>query len=217
MNNELMKKIVLFLVLVLVMNESFARKFLVSSADELSKLKLIPGDTVIIKEGEWKNQQLRFSGRGTEQKPICLQMQKPGKTLLTGSSTLKIDGEWLVADGLYFTDGYSLKDDVVSFSKTSTHCRLTNSAIVSYNPPDLKQDYKWISVYGHHNRVDHCWLEDKKHQGTTLVIWLDEQPNYHLIDHNYFGPRPAGNNNQHNSVAHPLRCSKVLSPLNAGE
>ena len=115
-----MKKLVLFLVLVLLMNESFARKFLVASADELSKLKLIPGDTVIIKEGEWKNQQLRFSGRGTEQKPICLQVQKPGKTLLTGCSTLKIDGEWLVADGLYFTDGYSLKDDVVSFSKTST-------------------------------------------------------------------------------------------------
>ena len=112
-----MKKIVLFLLLVLVLNESFARKFLVSSADELSKLKLIPGDTVILKEGEWKNQQLRFSGRGTEQKPICLLVQKPGKTLLTGSSTLKIDGEWLVADGLYFTDGYSLKDDVVSFSK----------------------------------------------------------------------------------------------------
>ena len=49
-----MKKLVLFLVLVLVMNESFARKFLVASADELSKLKLIPGDTVIIKEGDWK-------------------------------------------------------------------------------------------------------------------------------------------------------------------
>jgi poly(beta-D-mannuronate) lyase len=24
-----------------------------------------------------------------------------------------------------------------------------------------------------------------------LVVWLAEQPNYHQIDHNYFGPRPA--------------------------
>ena len=30
----------------------------------------------------------------------------------------------------------------------------------------------------------------KTHQGTLLVVWLSDKPNYSQIDHNYFGPRP---------------------------
>ena len=30
----------------------------------------------------------------------------------------------------------------------------------------------------------------KNHSGTTLVVWLTNHPNYHLIDHNYFAYRP---------------------------
>jgi poly(beta-D-mannuronate) lyase len=167
-----------------------AREYKISSAAELAALQLTPGDKVILREGEWKDQQLLFNANGTEKSPIILIAEKPGKIKLTGNSSLKIDGEWLVIDGLYFTDGYSQKEDVIIFSKESSNCRLTNSAVVNYNNPDKKVDYKWVSLYGHNNRVDHCWLEGKTHQGTTLVIWLDEKPNYDRIDHNYFGQRP---------------------------
>ncbi|MBI2417708.1 MAG: T9SS type A sorting domain-containing protein [Ignavibacteriales bacterium] len=47
-----------------------------------------------------------------------------------------------------------------------------------------------MSLYGNHNRVDHCYLKGKKNLGTTLVVWLDANPNYHQIDSNHFGPRP---------------------------
>jgi poly(beta-D-mannuronate) lyase len=169
---------------------ALANDYKISSAAELASLKLKPGDKVILKEGEWKDQQLVFKGNGTEKLPIILTAEKPGKIKLTGSSTLKIDGEWLIVDGLYFTEGFSREDDVIKFSKKSLNCRLTNSAVVNFNNPDKKADFKWVSVYGHHNRVDHCWLEGKTHQGTTLVIWLDSTANYDLVDHNYFGKRP---------------------------
>jgi len=186
-----MKKYVFtFLPLFLLYSFVSAKEYKVSSAAELAALHLMPGDKVILKDIEWKDQQLLFSGKGTEKAPIILAVEKPGKTKMTGHSALKISGEWLIADGLYFTDGYSEKEDVIVFSKESFNCRLTNSAVVNYNNPDKKIDYKWVSVYGHNNRVDHCWLEGKTHQGTTLVIWLDEQPNYDRIDHNYFGQRP---------------------------
>ena len=186
-----MKKYVLICLLFLcICSLVSAKEYKISSAAELAALHLMPGDKVILKNVEWKDQQLFFSGKGTAKDPIILAVEKPGKIKLTGNSSLKIDGEWLVADGLYFTDGYSGKEDVIVFSKGSSSCRLTNSAVVNYNNPDKKVDYKWVSVYGHNNRVDHCWLEGKMHQGTTLVIWLDEKPNYDRIDHNYFGQRP---------------------------
>src|ERR1043165_4795873 len=45
---------------------SLANEYKISSAAELSALKLKPGDKVILKEGEWKDQQLVFKGVGTE-------------------------------------------------------------------------------------------------------------------------------------------------------
>lgn len=164
--------------------------YTIASAAELNALKLVAGDEVILKAGTWDSQKLVFKAKGTADLPIKLTAENGGKVKLTGNSTLKIDGEYLVVDGLAFADGYSEKDAVVTFSKTSSYCRLTNTSIINYNHPEKTFDYKWVSVYGTHNRVDHCELTGKTHQGTTLVVWLSETPNYTQIDHNYFGPRP---------------------------
>jgi len=167
-----------------------AKDFKIKSANELSTLQLQPGDKVILTGDDWKDQRLVFQGKGTEQKPIVLTTEKPGKMKLSGMSNLKIVGEWLQADGLLFQDGYSQKEDVVLFSGQSANCRLTNSAIIDFSNPDGKVDYRWVSLNGTRNRVDHCYFKGKTHQGVTLVVWLSEKPNYHRIDHNYFGPRP---------------------------
>jgi len=164
--------------------------YTISSAAELDALKLQPGDKVVMKTGEWKSQVLNFKGKGTADKPITLVAESKGNVVLSGNSNLKIDGEWLVVDGLSFKNGFSLKDDVVVIAKNSSNCRLTNTSIENYNPVDKTVDYKWVSLYGTNNRVDHCSLTGKTHQGTTLVVWLDDKPNYHQIDYNYFGPRP---------------------------
>lgn len=166
------------------------KTYTIASAAELNELKLAPGDKVIMKSGEWKSQLINFKGKGTAEKPITLVAETKGGVVLSGNSNLKIDGEWLVVDGLSFKNGSSLKDDVVIFTKTTSNSRLTNTSIENYNPSDKTLDYKWVSLYGNHNRVDHCSITGKAHQGTTLVVWLDDKPNYHQIDHNYFGPRP---------------------------
>lgn len=166
------------------------KTYTIASAAELNELKLMPGDKVIMKSGEWKSQLINFRGKGTSEKPITLVAETKGSVILSGNSNLKIDGEWLVVDGLSFKNGSSLKDDVVIFTKTTSNSRLTNTSIENYNPSDKTLDYKWVSLYGTHNRVDHCSITGKAHQGTTLVVWLDDKPNYHQIDHNYFGPRP---------------------------
>ncbi|MDB4525422.1 polysaccharide lyase 6 family protein, partial [Akkermansiaceae bacterium] len=36
----------------------------------------------------------------------------------------------------------------------------------------------------------HCYFAGKRNKGTTLVVWVTEDPGSHRIDHNHFGPRP---------------------------
>jgi poly(beta-D-mannuronate) lyase len=153
-----------------------------------------PGDSIVMAEGTWKDADIVFAAKGTASKPITLRARTPGKVILTGQSHLRIAGDYLVVDGLWFKDGCVKSGSVVEFrgnSKTfATHCRLTNCAITDYNPTDRNIDYKWCSLYGRFNRADHCYFAGKTHAGTTLVVWVGDQPNHHQIDHNHFGPRP---------------------------
>lgn len=167
-----------------------AKDYHIRSAKELDALTLAPGDRILLEEGEWKDQQIVFKGNGTKARPIVLTTLHPGKVVLNGSSSLQIDGSWLVVDGLSFANGFLTAGDVIGFSEQSSWCRLTNTAVVDYNNADEKVDYRWVSLRGSHHRVDHCFFKGKRHQGVTMVVWLSEKPNYHQIDHNYFGPRP---------------------------
>jgi poly(beta-D-mannuronate) lyase len=167
-----------------------AKDYPIHSAAELAGLDLKPGDKVIMLAGDWSNQQLVFRAKGTKEAPITLTTADPGRILSKGNSTLLIDGTYLVVDGLNFSQGYPQKGDVIVFSKNTENCRLTNTSIIDFNTPNKKQDYKWISLNGDYNRVDHCYIKGKSHQGTTLVVWVADKPNYHQIDHNFFDERP---------------------------
>jgi poly(beta-D-mannuronate) lyase len=153
-----------------------------------------PGDAIVMANGEWRNADVLFAAEGSAEAPITLRAATPGKVLFTGVSRMRIAGRHLVVEGLVWHDG-GASEDVVQFragpTHLASHCRLTRCAIVDYNPPDKKTGTKWISLYGFHNRVDHCFFAGKTNTGATLVVWLSNQPNYHRIDHNHFGRRPA--------------------------
>lgn len=179
---------------------AFATSFYTTNSNEIknASAQASPGDTIIMAEGLWFDEHIVFSGNGTGEAPILLLAETPGRVILSGTSTLRISGEHLVVSGLYFRNGYSSDGAVIEFRNTSAtlaeHCRLTNSAIVDYNPPNRSTDYKWVSLYGTQNRVDSCYFKGKEHSGTTLVIWFERvnspPAHYHRIDHNYFGYRP---------------------------
>ncbi|WP_421762659.1 polysaccharide lyase 6 family protein [Ekhidna sp.] len=152
------------------------------------------GDTIMLRNGEWVNVVLNFYAIGEPENPIVLKAQTPGEVILTGSSRLKIYGEHLVVQDLDFKNGNTSGDGVVEFRKSSSelaqNCRLTNSRILNYNPATDDINYKWVSIYGSNNRVDHCHFEGKNHEGALLVVWLTGQANHHQIDHNYFANIP---------------------------
>lgn len=155
-----------------------------------------PGDEIILPEAEWADTVIRFSGQGTAKAPITLRAKVPGKTILTGASALRIGGEHLVVEGLWFKDPQPAAGDTLEFRLDSKHlahhCRLTQCAITL--APELAsrtdEESRWVGLYGSDNQVDHCLLQGKLSKGTTLVVWLGEgNEGRHLLEQNYFGPR----------------------------
>jgi len=193
---SMFKTFTFYIAIFLFTSITHSEVYLVSNVNDFNSAqsKVLPGDTVMMKNGSWRNSSLVFSCNGTSDKPITLCGQTPGQVILCGTSNLKIAGNYLIVSGLYFKDGYSSSGDVIQFrngsSNEANHCRLTNCAIVDFNPSDSNIDYKWVSIYGTYNRVDHCYFEGKSNLGTTLVVWLENHPNYHQIDSNYFSSRP---------------------------
>ncbi|MFH0991818.1 MAG: polysaccharide lyase 6 family protein [bacterium] len=185
-----------FLSLLVPLSKLASTEYRVSTAAQIASTMTAakPGDTLTMTNGQWMNSAIVFQGKGTAELPILLRAESYGRVILSGTSTLRISGRHLVIDGLLFKNGYSPSGAVIEFRSgavESDSCRLTNSAIIDYNPSSSSIDYKWVSLYGSYNRVDHCYLKGKTHSGATLVVWrLTAKPNYHRIDSNYFAFRP---------------------------
>ena len=174
-----------------------ATEYFVSSAAQIATAmqSAQPSDILTMTDGDWTNQRIQFAGNGTSGSPITLRAQTPGQVVLNGNSKINISGDWLVVDGLNFEGGALAADDhVVEFRGSqgeATNSRLTNSAIVDYNPASVDTRYFWVSLYGQNNRVDHNYFKNQTHSGVTVVVWRPDQgPDYHQIDDNYFAERP---------------------------
>lgn len=154
----------------------------------------LPGDEIVILNGEYPDLQIEFQAVGLEAAPITLKAESPGEVVLSQESRLEIGGEWLVVEGLAFVGEYSGNDDEVIQFRSDTHatdCRLTNVSVIDYIPSDGSKTV-YVGMYGLRNRVDHCYFTGHSVVGNTLLVELEEEPNYHLIDHNHFANRPNG-------------------------
>ncbi len=175
-----------------------AKEYPVSSASEIHAVMgtVKPGDTLIMKNGAWKDQNIRLTSSGKVEAPVTLRAETPGQAVLCGNSSLQVDGSYVVVSGLLFTDGYLPSGSAV-IRLNGDHNRLTDCAVVDYNPPSKKSRYSWVSLKGNSHRVDHCRLSGQNHSGVTLVVELDGTDNTgrHLVEHNYFGNRPEGDGN----------------------
>jgi len=159
------------------------KEHFVSSAADIAQLgeAVRPGDVLVMTNGTWTDQAIVFRGRGTPEKPITLRAQTPGKVVLTGNSSVTIDGEYLVVSGFSLKDGRSTNAGVAI---KGSHCRLTDTVVVGGT-------YKFfVRMWGTENRMDHCYLAGKTSESPTLQVEVESKPNRHRIDHNHFGSRP---------------------------
>src|SRR5262245_53341184 len=112
------------LLILLLAAPAFAADIKVSSAADIAAAHatIKPADTSILLDGTLRDQAIIFKATGEADKPITLRAQNPGKVILTGKSSLKIDGRHLVVSGLFFKDGDGGGDCI---SLGGQHNRLT--------------------------------------------------------------------------------------------
>lgn len=171
----------------------------VKDISELNKAisQATPGDEIVLANGVWQDVQIVFFGMGTKAKPITLRAETPGEVLIQGESDLKLGGEFLVIDGLYFTKGASPSRSVIQFfinnDTLANHSRVTHCVIKDFNKSQRNKQDLWVEFKGRHNQLDHCYLAGKSNRGPTIRVNLagnQSIKNYHKITNNHFGPRP---------------------------
>ena len=180
-------------------NSLLAVDYYVKDKSEFTEIsdRLEAGDKVTLANGVWQDFEILLEGKGTEEKPIELTAQEKGKVIISGQSNLALYGEYLIVSGLVFKDGYTPTSSVISFRKSknevANNSRVTEVVIDNFNNPERFDTDFWVMMYGKNNRFDHNHLEGKRNKGVTMAVRLDTEDsrnNYHVIDHNYFGPRP---------------------------
>ncbi|MGQ1785628.1 chondroitinase-B domain-containing protein [Saccharicrinis sp. GN24d3] len=188
-----------FAILISCQQTESNKKVLVSNADELNEAisNALPGTEIIMANGKWNDVQIRFVGNGTKSQPVTLRAETPGEMIIQGKSDLKLGGEYLVVEGLYFTRGSSPSGSVIQFfinnDTLANNSRVTNCVIKDFNKAQRNMTDYWVLFKGRYNQLDHCYLAGKSNKGPTIRINLSgtqSVKNYHKINNNYFGPRP---------------------------
>ena len=156
-------------------------EILVSNITELNSaiLSATPGQTIVMKDGRWKNVVIDFKAGGTSLSPVVLRAQNPGKVVLTEKSMLIFSKPNLVVDGLVFRNGTIESGSVITFISDS--CRLTNVVIRDYNPSDFQKAYYWVYFQGSYNRMDHCLMTGKNNMN-PVVQNHEENSRYNRVD-----------------------------------
>ena len=177
-----------------------AASYLVKDQAEYEKaLKdLAPGDELVLRNGNWRDFEIVFTGSGTAAAPISLVAETPGQVVISGASNLRIAGHHLVVRGLTFRDGYSPTREVIGFrlnpENLANDSRLTGIVIDGFNKSDRTLEDNWVALYGRRNQVDHSYFAGKTNKAPTLVVRLDapeSRENDHIVEHNFFGHRPT--------------------------
>jgi poly(beta-D-mannuronate) lyase len=141
-----------------------------------------PGDIITMKDGVWHNAVIDFNAAASASAPVTLRAETPGNVVLDGNSQLTFSKPHLIVDGLFFKDGSIAGGSVINFN--SDDCRLTNTAILDYNPLQFEMAYYWIYFKGNANRLDHCYLKGKSNQNP--LIGNDEtNARHNKVDHCY--------------------------------
>ncbi|SFJ57023.1 chondroitinase-B domain-containing protein [Olleya namhaensis] len=198
-----MKKIVSIVILSLLLvacgKTEIASLNTVSNIEELNTAikDAKPGDNIVLANGTYKDFEIKFTGEGTEDKPITLKAETAGKVFIEGESSLEISGDYLEVSGLFFRNGHSPKTNVIAFRTSAkdvaNYSKVTNCVILDFNNLERDQDNLWVQFYGKHNELSNCYIAGKTNGGPTVRVDLKGNQsirNFHKIVNNHFGPRP---------------------------
>lgn len=196
----MIKRLSIIILTVLIFNACALeeKSDLISNIDEFNEAvsRAEPGTVITLANGTWTDVELRIDATGTEELPIIVQAESPGKVVISGQSNLAFSGEYITVKDLVFKNGFTPTSEVISFKtgkeKLANNCRVTNCVIDNFSNPERFDGDTWVAIYGKKNKFDHNSLIGKGNRGVTLAVKLSTEAsleNDHVIEFNYFGPR----------------------------
>lgn len=164
--------------------------------------ELDAGDLVVFEDGRYDLGSVKLGRQGTEEKPIVIRAKNVGKAALVGKTAFVFEkAAYVTLEGFEIAPTDVTPIDI----RGSHHIRITRCTIHVEQRGTNKTQMKYVYIRGssdgkvnsHHNRVDHCVLEDKRVLGAVVAIGGLDAPTFassqhDRIDHNLFrriGPR----------------------------
>tara|TARA_R110002126_G_scaffold142037_1_gene287501 strand:+ start:19907 stop:22213 length:2307 start_codon:yes stop_codon:yes gene_type:complete len=190
---------ILLITLTIACNSASINSTLVTNKEELKDAikNATAGDEIVLKNGIWKDVEIKFTGEGTKESPISIKAETAGNVFIEGVSNLQISGSYLNVSGLFFRNGHSPTQNVIAFrtgtKKVANYSAVSNCVILDFNNLERDQDNLWVQFYGKHNTLENCYIAGKTNGGPTVRVDLKGNQsirNYHKIINNHFGPRP---------------------------
>ena len=123
---------------------AYGRDIPVSSATDIAReiKTATAGDALVMKDGAWFNQAIDFRGVTN----LSLRAQSPGQVILSGDSSLRVDGSGLSISGLRFDHATASHPAIEIFG---SNCRLTETSI------EGGAHKFFVRLHGLSNRVEH--------------------------------------------------------------
>lgn len=195
--------------------QGFAKTILISNNKEIYNAlpKLLPGDTLLFKNGVYKDLQLVLTKSGTKKKPIVILSETPGSGVISGDAKVELRGEHLIFSGFSFKDGSRNPAQWKSHGPGlvaiyGSYNRVTNCAFDAFDEANSAWITTSLTADGkvpQHCRIDHCSFTNKI--TFDQVINLNNAfapqkdsaagggpPMYHRVDHNFFSNPPKPGN-----------------------
>ncbi len=211
---RVLRIIIIQIALCLIWSDSSAKKIWVTNNNDVYKAvnKLQPGDSLIFKNGSYKDIQLLLIKNGSSKKPIVLIAETPGDVIFCGDVKVAMYGTFTELNGFYFIDGNRNPNQWKPHgpglvAMYASYCRITNCAFNNFDEANSAYITTSLDEKGNmptHCRIDHCSFTNKV--TFDQVINLNNQsapdkeskivakPMYHRIDHCFFSnPKKKGN------------------------
>jgi poly(beta-D-mannuronate) lyase len=175
---------------------SFGKIYKVRSADEFTKAAstILPGDEIVIANGNYTNWSTALNSNGTVDKPIIIRAESLGKAVFSGEvhqSVFQISGAYIQVEGLKFEGCQLFKskgaDVVLIQMNAAKYCRLTDCTFTKNSVNAQFMPIVVVSGQGQHNRVDHCrFTGNINNQEVQVRVAANDVSLYTLVDHNIF-------------------------------
>ena len=176
-----------------------SKNIVVKNADELrvAAAKALPGDELVIANGNYKEWACELVGHGTANAPIIIRPETPGRVVFTGTvlkTMFLLSGSYLQLQGLVFEECVLHKAEgstPLIIELRADHSRIT---ACSFKRNEVKSQFMPIVAVtgiGEQNRIDHCqFIGNVNNMDIQVRVAPSTVPLNTLIDHNEFVDKP---------------------------